>query len=66
MDYGSSRTTLAPRLTDVSDDYLPNDENNYPENPRKTVTIQEPSDMKTSTGASKETEPLLFSQKPEQ
>lgn len=62
MDYGSSRTTINPRLTDVTDDYLPHDENDYPQNSRKTVTIQEPSDMKTSA---RETEPLLFSQKPE-
>ena len=66
MDYGTSNTTITPRLTNISDDYLPKDEKDLPESSRKTVTIHEPSDTRTSTGAARETEPLLFSHKTEQ
>jgi hypothetical protein len=59
-DYGSAHTTDAPYSTD---EHLSKNEKDSkePSSPRKTVTIVEPTDPKTSTGASKETEPLLSS-----
>ncbi len=66
MNYGSSRTTDPSDAIDSTDDHFPKDEKDFTEIPRKTVTIAESTDAKPSTGAPKETEPLLPSQKTEQ
>ncbi len=58
MDYGSSRTT---DMINPTDDHFPKDEKDFSGTSRKTVTIAEPTDIKSSTDASKETEPLLTS-----
>lgn len=54
-------------MSDSADDHLLKEEKNIPETsvPRKIVTIVESTEPKSSSSASKETDPLLVSQKNE-
>lgn len=65
IDYGSSHTT---NKNNSPDDHPKKDEKSNSNSPtqRKTVTIVEPIESKPSTGVSKETDPLLTSEKNDQ
>ncbi len=65
VDYGSSRATTEHNINNSADEHLSENEKDFTESstPKKTVTIVDPTETKTSTGASKETDPLLSSQK---
>jgi len=65
-DYGSSHTTNTPNVPNSTDDHLSKDEKDFSDTPKETVTMVEPTDTKASTGATKETDPLLTSHKNEQ